>query len=269
METVAYLKRSQFILGLARALRGLARDMRILVWLVKRNGRIADYLQAHPVSKLQLAASNNLLPGWLNTDMFPNHGPVVYLDATKRFPFDDNTFHYIMAEHMIEHLEYQGAQAMLRECFRVLKPEGRIRIATPDLQVLLALHSREKTDAQRDYIDWAVSRYLPEVRECQDVFVINHFFQSWGHCFLYDQGTLRQALHTSGFRDISFYNPGHSADPVLRNVECHGRQLRSEDINQFETIVVEGRKDSQSKSLSPEGHSLAGVSQYAPRACTH
>src|SRR5271157_5692881 len=87
-----YLRRSQFLVGLAKALRGLRRDMSVLVWLVKRKGKIANYLKAHRVRKLQLAASNNLLPGWLNTDVFLNFDEVVYLDATRRFPFDDNTF---------------------------------------------------------------------------------------------------------------------------------------------------------------------------------
>ncbi len=241
-KPVALLRRSQFIVGLAGALRGLARDTRVLVWLIKRNSKIADYLKAHPVKKLQLATSNNLLPGWLNTDVFLNHHPVVYLDATKRFPFHDNTFDYIVAEHMIEHVEYQAGQAMLRECFRVLKAGGRVRVATPDLRVLLSLHSREKTDIQRYYIDWAVARFMPEIRECKDVFVINNFFRAWGHCFLYDEEALRHALYTSGFRDISFYKPGESTDPMLRNLESHGRELGAEDINEFETIVVEGRK---------------------------
>jgi predicted SAM-dependent methyltransferase len=147
-----------------------------------------------------------------------------------------------MAEHMIEHVEYQAAQVMLRECFRVLKPGGRVRFATPDLRVLLALHSKEKTDAQRNYIDWSSARFLPKVQHCKDVFVINNFFRAWGHCFLYDQETLYQALHTVGFGDIKFYKPGNSEDPILKNLEFHGREV-TEDINQFETIVVEGCKE--------------------------
>jgi predicted SAM-dependent methyltransferase len=83
-----------------------------------------------------------------------------------------------MAEHMIEHVEYQAAQVMLRECFRVLKPGGRVRCATPDLRVLLELHSRQKTDDQIDYIDWSISRFMPGVQECKDVFVINNFFRA-------------------------------------------------------------------------------------------
>lgn len=243
MKPRTNLKRSQFLVGLVKALRGLARDIRVLVWLVKRNGKIADYLKAHPVKRLQLGTSNNILDGWLNTDTLPNHDSVVYLDATKRFPFDNNTFEYIMAEHMIEHIEYQAAEVMLRECFRVLKPGGRVRFATPDLRVLLALHSREKTDAQTNYINWLVARLMPGVRQCQDVFVINNAFRAWGHCFLYDQEALHHALYSSGFREIKFYKPGASEDPNLKNLESHGREIGAEDINQFETIVVEGRKE--------------------------
>ena len=240
------LRRSRFISDLAKARRGLMRDTRVLVWLITRNGKISDYLNTHTVKKLQLGTSNNLLDGWLNTDIFVNRAPVVYLDATTRFPFADDTFDYIMSEHMIEHLEYQGAQVMLRECFRVLKPGGRVRFATPDLDVLLALHSREKTEAQIKYIDWSSVRFIPEVKECKEVFVINNFFRAWGHQFLYDAETLSCALYASGFRNVQFYKPGSSADPNLENLESHGRELGSEYINQFETIVAEGRKAGQS-----------------------
>jgi predicted SAM-dependent methyltransferase len=228
---------------LARAVRGLAKDIRVLASLVTRRSKIADYLKTHSVRKLQLATSHNLIAGWLNTDVSPSHPAVVYLDATRRFPFEDRVFDYIMAEHMIEHLDYEAAQTMLRECWRVLKPGGRVRVATPDLQVLLALHSVEKTVSQEHYIDWAIARFMPEVLECKDVFVINNFFRAWGHRFLYDQETLRYALLVSGFRNIVFYKPGESEDPMLTNLEFHGRELGSEAINQFESIVVEGCRE--------------------------
>lgn len=242
MTATAYLKRSQFAVGLARALRGLTGDMHVLLWLGKRKLQIRKYVKLHQAKRLHLGASNNALDGWLNTDIFPNHSSIVYLDATKRFPFKDNTFDYILSEHMIEHVEYQAAIAMLRESFRTLKPGGRVRVATPDLRVLLALHSAEKTVAQRNYIDWASARFTPGVVECKDVFVINNFFRAWGHCFIYDSDALSHALLATGFCDIKSYKPGDSDDPNLKNLESHGKELGAEDINQFETMVIEGRK---------------------------
>jgi predicted SAM-dependent methyltransferase len=236
------LRRSQFLLGAVKTVRGISMDARVAAALVRRSKTISNYIKLHSIRKLHIAASNNLLPGWLNTDISLSHKSLVYMDATNQFPFDNNTFDYILAEHMIEHITYAGAQFMLRECFRVMKPGGRIRVATPDLRVLLALHEREKNPAQREYIEWAVTRFLPEVRECKEVHVINNFFQSWGHQFLYDQETLIQAFSSAGFHGLKLYKPGISEDQNLKEIESHGKQIESEDINQFETIVIEGCK---------------------------
>jgi predicted SAM-dependent methyltransferase len=238
----ALLKRSEFIVGIAKVLRGLIRDTQVLIWLAAREGKVAEYLKAHPVKKLQLGTSNNLLFGWLNTDVFCNHRTVVYLDATRRFPFNDNTFDYVFSEHMIEHIDYHAGHAMLQECFRVLKPGGRIRIATPDLRVLLALLGEPKAEFQKYYIDWAIRRFAPAVKNNKDVFVINNFFRAWGHQFLYDTQTLQTILSTVGFRELNLFRPRASDDPNLEKLETHGRELESEEINQFETMVIEGRK---------------------------
>jgi hypothetical protein len=65
MKKFATLKRSQFIFGQYRALRGLTMDMRVLVWLVKRKPKISQYLKTHRLKKLQIGTSNNVLNGWL------------------------------------------------------------------------------------------------------------------------------------------------------------------------------------------------------------
>ena len=44
---------------------------------------------------LNLGCGPNILEGWLNTDIEPIDDRVVYLDAGKPFPFEDETFDFI------------------------------------------------------------------------------------------------------------------------------------------------------------------------------
>jgi predicted SAM-dependent methyltransferase len=237
----ALLKGSFFLVGLVRAFRGLGSDIRVLLGLVGRRRAIDAYLKSHQTTKLHIGASNSMLDGWLNTDVFPSQEGVVYLDATKRFPFNEATFDYIMAEHMIEHISYAEGQEMLSECFRILKPRGRVRFATPDLRVLINLHAQPRTLEQDQYLDW-VTANMPEADECKSVFAINNAFRAWGHQFLYDQPTLKHALELQGFQDIVFYKPGVSGTSALTDLEAHGREIQAEHINEFETMVVEASK---------------------------
>jgi SAM-dependent methyltransferase len=93
---------------------------------------VRDYLSTHPVRKLQIGAGGQDMPGWLNSDIAPGRNET-HLDAAARFPFPEGSIHFIYAEQVIEHLDYQDGLGMLRECHRVLAPGGKVRIATPDL----------------------------------------------------------------------------------------------------------------------------------------
>jgi len=99
---------------------------------IKDPGMIHDYLQSHSLRKLQLGAGSNDPKGWLNTDIEPNSNEV-YLDATKRYPFPDGSFHYVFSEYVIDHVPWEADVAMLKECYRVLAPGGKLRVITTNL----------------------------------------------------------------------------------------------------------------------------------------
>ena len=203
-----------------------------------RDESIRKYLSDNAVRKLQLGSSENVLDGWLCTDLHPPDPRVVFLDASCRFPFEDSTFDYIYSEHMIEHLPYEQGLAMLKECNRVLKNRGRIRIATPDLRVVAGLCASELNEDQQRYLEWATREFLPEGRSDRPAFVVNNLFRAWGHQFLYDEPLLRDALTDAGFTDIRRCEIQESDVPVLRGIESHGRHI-GEDNNRFETFVLE------------------------------
>ena len=229
--------------GLLAPARGVRAALRRR-WL-HRDGRrrIEQYLSSDYPRKLQLGCGTNVFPGWLNSDRVKETDGVVIIDATRELPFEDSIFDYVFSEHLIEHLEYRDGVASLKECFRILRPGGKIRIATPDLQFLVDLYGSGKSDLQRNYVSWSLARFRPEIDIGGegDVFVINNFFRDWGHKFIYDRDCLGDALQSAGFSQITWRNVGESDDDQLRRLESHGESI-SEEFNALETMVIEGLK---------------------------
>lgn len=232
-----FLKRSP---GLVTAVRRTRRRYRRAIGRMRRGAQIRRYIDSHEMRKLQIGAGRNLLHGWLNTDFNPRHEGVVYVDGSEPLPFADGTFHYLLTEHLIEHLPYAAGVALLRECRRVLIPGGRLRVATPDLSALLSLFSATKGPMQQRYIEWISRNFIPEAPCNRESFVINNAFRNYGHKFLYDEATLRLAMESAGFKMITRYQPGESDSIELRGVESHGRDIGDEEINRYETMVLEG-----------------------------
>ncbi len=203
---------------------------------------IEDYLEHNQVRKLQIGTGPNILDGWLNTDINPGSDGVIFLDAREPFPIDDGAFDYVFGEHLIEHLRFNEGLFMLRECHRVLKPEGRIRIATPDLETLTNLYATQKSDIQKRYVNWVVDTFLPEAGIHNECFVINNAFSNWGHQFIYDHATLRHAMEKAGFVDVIAYRLGESDNENLRGIESHGKVVADEDVIRFETMILEARR---------------------------
>jgi predicted SAM-dependent methyltransferase len=205
-----------------------------------RRALIDGYLRQNSVRKLHLGAAENVQPDWLNTDLhgYGRGGELVYLDVRKRFPLPDGSFDFVFSEHMLEHLSYEEGQRCLRECLRVLRSGGTIRTATPSLQRLARLY--DGSEAGDQYVRWAVDTLEPEVRTYLPGVVVNNFFRSWGHRFIYDEATLRHALTEAGFVDIVLVRVGESVHPELAGLERH--LAETPEINEYETFVLEARR---------------------------
>lgn len=53
-------------------------------------------------------------------------------DLRKPIPVPDNVVDRILSEDFLEHLKVEDVQLLLPECYRILKPEGFMRIGVPD-----------------------------------------------------------------------------------------------------------------------------------------
>lgn len=235
-------KHYRFLWIILKSLQFCFRQLRNVVLCIVRPLIIESYLKSHRIRKLQLGACRNVFKGWLNTDALSVARGVIPLNVTKPFPVGDGTFDYIFSEHIIEHLAYDKGIFMLSECCRILKPGGRIRIATVDLEVLIGLYTHRKEESQRKYIKWIIDNHLPQVDAYRESFVINAIFKSWKHKFIYDRSTLQYALEKAGFVDVRPCKVQESDDENLRGIEHHGRACGNEEMNKFETFVLEAKR---------------------------
>jgi predicted SAM-dependent methyltransferase len=222
---------------------------------ISRKKQIAEYFAKSKIRKLQLGAGSNGLNGWLNSEAFVpssfTHSlkvarEYIFLDVCQPFPFEDNSVEYIFHEHVIEHINYHQGQSMLQECFRILKPGGWMRIATPNLQVLVGLYGRQSSVDDKLYLSEYVrfnsgvwSSDLSHVSNNQAVFVLNHALRAWGHQFIYDYQTLSDAVGSAGFINISREEPQKSCDSHLANLE-----YRKDLVGIYDALVVEAQKPS-------------------------
>lgn len=195
---------------------------------------VSRYMRTHSIRKLQIGAHVCVLPGWLNSDLYPLSISSIVLDATKTFPLPTGSFDYVFSEHQLEHIAYEQGVAMLAECRRILRPGGKIRLALPSLDRMVELFQPARTDLQDRYIRYMTNLSWPTVQDPIPCFAINSAFMDWGHRFLYDQETLRKTLEMAGFGRIQFFTPGVSDDPNLTGIEA-----RTKDMDLYETMVAQ------------------------------
>jgi predicted SAM-dependent methyltransferase len=238
MSIRAVLRRSYTAVGLARDICNLREFPR----RARAKAQVRAYVGRHAMRKLQLGCGRNILEGWLNTDLCPCHEEVVFLDASQPFPIGDETFDFVFSEHLIEHLTVSQGRSMLRECCRILRPGGAIRVATPDLRKIVGLLDPGPSNMERTYLEWSTRNYVPWAPVPDAVYVVNNFFRDWGHQFIYDEATLRYQLHDAGFVEVHGCRYSESETPELRGVETHAAATGNEAMMVFETMILQARK---------------------------
>ena len=214
----------------------------------KDSAAIADYLATASAPALQIGCGDNPLPGWLNTEYFPDRADLVHLDATGRFPFPDASFDRVYSEHVIEHLPLDGGINLLAESCRVLRPGGRIRISTPPLEFLVSLVEQPDAGLNPAYMQWHSDRWLQGAPLRGPAVVINDFVRNWGHLFIYDEPTLRSAMSLAGFTDLKRCSIDESGAPELVGLENVGRMPAG--LLQLHTMTIEGVKPQSARIAS-------------------
>jgi predicted SAM-dependent methyltransferase len=119
--------------------------------------------------RANLGCGSQICPGWINIDIISTGPSVVAHDLSTGIPLPNASCEVVYHSHVLEHLKRSDAQFFMRECFRVLKPGGILRVAVPDLeqvcrQYLLTLDQAlaKETYAAYDY-EWIMLELFDQI----------------------------------------------------------------------------------------------------------
>lgn len=211
--------------------------------------------------KLQLGCGLNAPLGWVNidasftarlskwrvfynvvckiahTEPVPWPKNIIIADVRKGITFPDGSVKAIYSAHMLEHLGFEAANFVIKECYRCLCKGGIIRMIVPDLYQI-----------SKKYID--LMTISPKVEHSQAFLhslnlqkapykgVLKFAHKMLGHSqhqHMYDECSLREFLEKHGFKSIQ---------------KMDYRQSRITDISAIEnkegyemSICLEGMKE--------------------------
>ena len=171
--------------------------------------------------KINLGCGTTIAPGWINIDVSYN----IYLsklpflkwilyktflipktvyetnwppgimrhDLRKGLPYDDNSINYIYTSHFLEHVERDEAISIIKECYRVLKPQGVIRIVVPDFELLVDKYVKK---------DLNVDGFLNALEMVSKKRFFKFLYSKDRHKWMYDFHSLNKLLIICGFKHI-------------------------------------------------------------------
>lgn len=150
---------------------------------------------------LHLGSGTWYLPGFVNVDGNPLNKSDLWLDLRNGLPFRSNSVDSIYSTHVFEHFYGDELKRLLRECYRVLKPGGGIRLVVPNLANAIAAYSQQRRDWFADF---------PQHLESLGGRFSNFVFCDGQHRTAFDFSYLAEVLRSAAFEDIEESGEGKS-----------------------------------------------------------
>jgi len=163
---------------------------------------MASARPANGASHLHLGCGPKYLPGFVNIDGNLFNKLDLWLDVRNGLPFSSNTVDSIYSTHMFEHFYPDELQLLLRECLRVLRPGGGIRLIVPNLGSAISAYSRK----QSAWFDDSFPRHFDSLGGRFSNFV----FCDGQHRTAFDFTYMDEVLRQSGFREVEESAEGRS-----------------------------------------------------------
>jgi predicted SAM-dependent methyltransferase len=146
--------------------------------------------------------------GWLNIDCRLSVKKTdIVCDLRRRWPLPAASAKYIFSEHVFEHFAYPDEIGhVLKECYRILRPGGVLRVIVPDAERYLHAYANDDEDFVRQIGGESVSK----------ISLVNTMMRENGfHRYAYDYQELEEVIKRAGFNSVSRSSLRASRHPEL------------------------------------------------------
>jgi len=185
---------------------------------------------------INIGAGLSGAPGWYNVDNSPTillsriplarrllrlpewPSDVHRLDARKGLPFADQSVSYIYSSHTFEHFQWSESLTVAKECFRVLKPGGTLRIVVPDLGLMVRHYLQSGAPL-------ASHEFLQRLSLSHGIQDLLH--PGANHSQMFDQKSLQHLFREAGFSSPEVKTFMDSRIPDISNIELEVRKNES------------------------------------------
>ncbi|MHB8574551.1 MAG: class I SAM-dependent methyltransferase [Dehalococcoidia bacterium] len=168
--------------------------------------------------RLHLGCGPARLAGWVNIDLFGSNADLFW-DVRRPLPFPAGSVLAAYSEQLLEQLTFTQVQAHIRDCYRLLRSGGVLRLGAEDFARYAQSYAGD-------------GRFIERVRPGRPtrLLAIAELAYRNGHRSFWDAETLCALLREAGFHDVQQRRFGDSAIAPAPDRE-HNRQ---------ETFYVEG-----------------------------
>ena len=187
---------------------------------------------------LNLGCGDSYKDNFINVDFYGNKKIDFGMDLRFPFKIESNSINGIFSEHTFEHLSHLEVDNTLSECYRILKPEAKIRIIVPDLSILIERYSSNDDEWFQKWHDLVLkdpSRHYMR-KYFTNMFAINFTASYYHHKSCWDFESLKKVLTSNGFVNINKCNYNLGTPELLIDNDSDDRKLVS--------IYIEGKKGS-------------------------
>lgn len=166
--------------------------------------KIRSELSKYKLKCISLGSGKEPPKKWIGFDRYKSGKNVFAVNMLFDFPVASNTVDEILAEHIFEHFYWDDLEFILKECYRVLKNNGKIRIVSPNAENIARL-IKLGSQAENDF-DVITDSNLHKWNKDGMCWIrtINQITHQWGeHKCVLTPEMMESLLKHIGFKEIT------------------------------------------------------------------